>query len=168
LLADANVYQFSSKEKHLNSGLVYYLYRYSDPNLQRWLNRDPIGELGGVNLYQFVQNNPLTDIDFLGWDGWGWLQNVGAACRKLCSSAAGAGPANAAAGAGTSIINGAVGVAKAGPGLTANAALAAACNPCKSCMSNYGCDPDADKECDKICQHCEDVKNKLQNPIKHL
>jgi RHS repeat-associated protein len=46
LLADANVYRFSSKEWHENSGLVYYLYRCYDPNLQRWLNRDPIGEPG--------------------------------------------------------------------------------------------------------------------------
>lgn len=46
LLANANLYQFSSKEKHLNSGLIYYLYRYYDSDLQRWPNRDPFGELG--------------------------------------------------------------------------------------------------------------------------
>jgi RHS repeat-associated protein len=45
-LADANLYRFSSKEYHEPSGLVYYLYRFYDPNLQRWLNRDPITELG--------------------------------------------------------------------------------------------------------------------------
>jgi RHS repeat-associated protein len=48
LLANANVYQFSSKEMHLNSGLVYYLYRFYDPNLQRWLNGDPLGDYGSV------------------------------------------------------------------------------------------------------------------------
>ncbi len=42
LLADANLYRFSSKEAHPISGLVYYLYRYYDPNLQRWSNRDPL------------------------------------------------------------------------------------------------------------------------------
>ena len=42
-LADANLYRFSSKESHVNSGLVYYLYRFYDPNLQRWPNRDPLG-----------------------------------------------------------------------------------------------------------------------------
>jgi RHS repeat-associated protein len=40
-LAQANLYRFSSKEAHPNSGLIYYLYRYYDPNLQRWPNRDP-------------------------------------------------------------------------------------------------------------------------------
>ncbi|MBA4148775.1 MAG: hypothetical protein H0X66_11735 [Verrucomicrobia bacterium] len=41
-LADVNLYRFSSKEAHLNSGLIHYLYRYYEPNLQRWLSRDPI------------------------------------------------------------------------------------------------------------------------------
>jgi RHS repeat-associated protein len=62
-LANGNLYRFSSKEYHQNSGLVYYLYRYYDPNLQRWTNRDPIGEEGGMNLYGFVFNNPPELID---------------------------------------------------------------------------------------------------------
>jgi RHS repeat-associated protein len=66
-LADANVYRFSSKEWHEKSGLVYYLYRYYEPNLQRWLNRDPIGERGGINLYQFVYNSPLSELDIYGF-----------------------------------------------------------------------------------------------------
>jgi RHS repeat-associated protein len=65
-LASANAYRFSSKEYFQNSGLIYYLYRFYDPNLQRWLNRDPIRELGGINLYEFVLNNPEFNFDFLG------------------------------------------------------------------------------------------------------
>ena len=42
--AEANLYRFSSKEWHEASGLVYYLYRYYEPSLQRWVNRDPIGD----------------------------------------------------------------------------------------------------------------------------
>ena len=34
-----------------------------DPNLGRWLNRDPLGEAGGINLHQFVGNNPVNRID---------------------------------------------------------------------------------------------------------
>jgi RHS repeat-associated protein len=56
-LADANLYRFSSKEYHPNSGLVYYLYRYYDPNLQRWVNRDPIEEDGDYNLYRVVHGD---------------------------------------------------------------------------------------------------------------
>lgn len=38
------------------------------PNLGRWLTRDLIAEDGGVNLYEFVENDPLTKIDPLGKD----------------------------------------------------------------------------------------------------
>lgn len=55
-MAAENLYRFSSKEFHVASGLYSYLYRYYDPNLQRWLNRDPVQELGGINLYAFVGN----------------------------------------------------------------------------------------------------------------
>jgi RHS repeat-associated protein len=65
-LADANVYRFSSKEWNANSGLYYYLYRFYDPNLQRWANRDPLGEEGGYNLYQFAHNDAINGGDYLG------------------------------------------------------------------------------------------------------
>jgi RHS repeat-associated protein len=62
-MASANLYRFSSKEFHVNSAMYYYGFRFYDPNLQRWLNRDPIGERGGINLYGSVRNNPLLYID---------------------------------------------------------------------------------------------------------
>ena len=65
-LAGANLYRFSSKEFHPNSGLVYYLYRFYDPNLQRWLNKDPLGERGGLNLFSFVGSDPINGSDFFG------------------------------------------------------------------------------------------------------
>jgi RHS repeat-associated protein len=67
-LAAANLYRFSSKELHANSGMYYYLYRFYDPNTQRWLNRDPVGEKGGINLYSFVANKAPTYIDLWGLD----------------------------------------------------------------------------------------------------
>ena len=48
--ATANLFRFSSKEVHANSGMYIYLYRFYDPNLQRWLNRDPIHDLGFIIL----------------------------------------------------------------------------------------------------------------------
>ena len=64
--AEANVYRFSSKEWDGNAGVYYYGYRFYEPNLQRWVNRDPIQERGGVNLYGFVGNNPVTACDYFG------------------------------------------------------------------------------------------------------
>jgi RHS repeat-associated protein len=65
-LAEANLYRFSSKEWHPQSGLVYYGYRFYDPSLQRWVNRDPLQELGGINLYATTHNNPVSLYDFFG------------------------------------------------------------------------------------------------------
>jgi RHS repeat-associated protein len=65
-LAEANVYRFSSKESHAKSGLIYYLYRFYDPSLQRWVNRDPIEEQGGINLYGAGGNNLVKNVDPFG------------------------------------------------------------------------------------------------------
>jgi RHS repeat-associated protein len=64
-MADANHYWYSSKEQDPN-GLYYYGFRFYEPNFQRWLNPDPIGEAGGINLYSFVGNSPINRTDFLG------------------------------------------------------------------------------------------------------
>jgi RHS repeat-associated protein len=65
-LANANVYRFSTKEIHANSGMYYYLFRFYDPNLQRWINRDPILEWGGINLYSALFNSPPMFLDPFG------------------------------------------------------------------------------------------------------
>jgi RHS repeat-associated protein len=62
-LADANLIRFSGKEYHVNSGLYYYGFRFYAPNLQRWMNEDPIGLAGGLNLYGFVGNDPINSFD---------------------------------------------------------------------------------------------------------
>ena len=62
-MASFNRYRFSSKEVHVNSGLYSYGYRYYEPYLQRWLNQDPIGEAGGMNLYRFVRNKRVGLFD---------------------------------------------------------------------------------------------------------
>jgi RHS repeat-associated protein len=47
-LAEANTYRFSSKDWDAKPGLYYYGYRYYEPNLQRWVNTDPLGDLGSL------------------------------------------------------------------------------------------------------------------------
>ena len=37
-----------------------------DPSIGRWLNRDPIAENGGVNLYGFVGNDGVGKLDLFG------------------------------------------------------------------------------------------------------
>jgi RHS repeat-associated protein len=42
------------------------MYRAYDPDLGRWLSRDPIGESGGANLYAFAGNDPINNVDIDG------------------------------------------------------------------------------------------------------
>jgi RHS repeat-associated protein len=51
---------------HAPSSLNLTLYRAYNSDLGRWLNRDPIQELGGINLYEYVRNNPVRYVDPLG------------------------------------------------------------------------------------------------------
>ena len=64
--ATTNPFRFSSEYHDDESSLVYYNYRYYSPDLGRWLNRDPIGEKGGWNLYWIVQNKMIDVFDILG------------------------------------------------------------------------------------------------------
>jgi len=40
--------------------------RFYSPNQSRWLNRDPIGEDGGINLFILAANTPILRIDVVG------------------------------------------------------------------------------------------------------
>lgn len=79
-----NPFRFSTKYLDSETGLYYYGYRYYSPVLGRWLNRDPLGERGGLNLYGFVFNSPVKFADRLGLllaavDGTGsrtWLKKL--------------------------------------------------------------------------------------------
>ncbi|MCZ7591512.1 MAG: RHS repeat-associated core domain-containing protein [Kiritimatiellae bacterium] len=70
-LAETNPFRFSSKYWDAGVGVYYYGYRFYSPGMGRWINRDPIGEEGGENLYGFVFNDPINLIDSLGQEYWG-------------------------------------------------------------------------------------------------
>jgi|ERR1051325_1954130 RHS repeat-associated protein len=76
---------FSSKEIHPNSGMYYYGHRFYDPSLQRWTNWDPIADKGGINLFAFVNSNPVSGIDPSGELGLSycacWKSGV---CEETC------------------------------------------------------------------------------------
>lgn len=59
-------HRFSSKYWDSSSGFYYYGYRYYNTSTGRWPNRDPIEEMGGINLYQYAKNNPVNLYDPLG------------------------------------------------------------------------------------------------------
>ena len=63
-------YGFSTKYEEVETGLLYYGYRYYDPVTGRWPSRDPIGERGGINLYGMVGNDCISRSDYLGQFDW--------------------------------------------------------------------------------------------------
>lgn len=51
---------------------------FYNPTIGRWINRDPIGEEGGVNLYAFTANSPIDAIDRDGLDTYICNRKLGA------------------------------------------------------------------------------------------
>ncbi|MBI5834810.1 MAG: RHS repeat protein [Armatimonadetes bacterium] len=51
--------------------LILCTYRHLDPALGRWLTRDPIGHRGGIGLYGYVSDGPITNGDSKGLDACG-------------------------------------------------------------------------------------------------
>ena len=80
-MARENTFRFSTKYTEEETGLVYYGYRYYQVSAGRWINRDPIGELGGRNLYGCVGNASISRFDKYGlvyqwWNPFSWGCNA--------------------------------------------------------------------------------------------
>lgn len=82
--SDTNKYLFSTKEFDSRAGLYYFGARYYDPEIGRWLTPDPLGittepdkytgeaNVANIvrvndNLYEYVENTPLTNVDYWGY-----------------------------------------------------------------------------------------------------
>jgi RHS repeat-associated protein len=71
-------YAFTGREWDPETGLYYYRARYYDARLGRFAGEDPIGLRGGVNLYAYVDSNPVERTDPLG------LQATGSPTQGPC------------------------------------------------------------------------------------
>lgn len=65
--SNGNPSQYTGRDND-GTGLYYYRGRYYSPALHRFISEDPIGVLGGVNLYGYVGNNPISYTDPYGFD----------------------------------------------------------------------------------------------------
>jgi RHS repeat-associated protein len=57
--AGTNPSQYTGRENDGN-GLYFYRARYYSSTLQRFISEDPIGVKGGINLYAYADNSPVT------------------------------------------------------------------------------------------------------------
>ena len=64
--SSANNRLANTKERSFTLGLDNHGMRYFDPEVGRYLTRDPIGYGDGLNVYIYVHNNPINHVDPLG------------------------------------------------------------------------------------------------------
>jgi RHS repeat-associated protein len=85
----ANPFRSATKYTDSETGFVYYGLRYYVPQLGRFINRDPVEEQGGVNLYAFCSNDAVNGYDLLGMQdevaqgGYGASDELSAIENKL-------------------------------------------------------------------------------------
>jgi len=61
---------YTGRRRDPETGLQLNRNRFYHASLGRWVNRDPIGYLGGTwNLYNYLNSNPVTGLDPLGLEG---------------------------------------------------------------------------------------------------
>jgi len=58
-----NSYTYTGREWDKETGLYYYRARYYDPMEGRFIQKDPIGFEGGINVYNYVGSNPINFTD---------------------------------------------------------------------------------------------------------
>lgn len=51
----------------VETNLLCLTHRYYDPGTGKFINRDPVGCLGGMNLYGFCEGNPVNEADPSGY-----------------------------------------------------------------------------------------------------
>jgi len=86
--AKINSFQFSTKYYDGETGMNYYGYRYYQPEVGRWVSRDPLGEEGSdtLSLYDFIANNPGNNIDPFGLTTYGFMRSLSASPINLGDS----------------------------------------------------------------------------------
>jgi RHS repeat-associated protein len=78
-----NNFRFPGQYYDEETGFHYNYHRYYDPQTGRYLTGDPIGLLGGVNLFVYAILNPINRVDFDGLDVIGFNTGGSMAGNKI-------------------------------------------------------------------------------------
>jgi RHS repeat-associated protein len=68
--ANSNTILYTGRTLDLLTSLYYYRARYYDAGLERFISRDPITYRGGLDLYEYVGDGPVTRTDPAGLGEW--------------------------------------------------------------------------------------------------
>lgn len=58
-----NPWKFSSKRVDTDTGLIFFGQRYYNPEIGRWMTKDPLGTPESINRYAYNLNDPINRID---------------------------------------------------------------------------------------------------------
>ena len=61
-----NNYKYTGREHDSKTGLYYHRLRYYQPDVGRFITKDPLGMIQGPNLYVYVEDNPVNFVDPFG------------------------------------------------------------------------------------------------------
>ena len=85
-----SIFGYTGQRFDSETGLYYYKARHYSPALGRFLQPDPIGYAGGMNLYEYANSEPVGRNDPLGlksppstgggwnarWRRWWWISDT--------------------------------------------------------------------------------------------
>jgi RHS repeat-associated protein len=75
LMPDNFDFRFSSEYFDTETGLVYYNYRYYNPEIGRWMGRDPVNEKGFL-IQSIGSSNRYTAINYYVFQGFAKVMNL--------------------------------------------------------------------------------------------
>jgi RHS repeat-associated protein len=86
-----NPFKYTGEPQDDESGLIYLRARYYDPTIGRFISQDTVeGDLNNplsLNLYTYVQNNPLRYTDPSGHSAWGAVKSFASGAWNTAASA---------------------------------------------------------------------------------
>ena len=65
-IATFQPFKFSTKYQDAETDLIDFGYRFYKADMGNWLTRDNIGEVYGINIYSFINNDSLNSVDSFG------------------------------------------------------------------------------------------------------
>jgi len=84
--ASGSPFKFTARRIDDETGNYYYRNRYYHVGQGRFMSNDPIGYADGLNMYAYVQNDPVNNVDPMGLCTGSRITNSNGTCRSSGTS----------------------------------------------------------------------------------